>query len=60
MFEVLTTLQGDPNIQCLEKKARELQQKYDDIKWIVQTVALTQRLAQMQHAKVLKEQVDAA
>ena len=57
-FKVLTTLQEDPNIQCLETEAHELQQRYDDIKWITQTVALTQRLTWMQQEKALKEQVD--
>lgn len=59
-FEVLTTLQEDPNIQRLETEVHELQQQYDDIKGTTQTVALTQRLARIQQVKALKEQVDAA
>ena len=47
LFEVLTTLQEDLNIQRLEKEARELQQKYDEVKGTAQTVSLTQRLARM-------------
>jgi len=31
-FEVLTTLQEDPNIQRLEIEAHELQLKYNEIK----------------------------
>lgn len=57
-FEVLTSLQEDLNIQHLEIKACKLQQLYDEMKGTVQMVALTQRLAWMQQAKVLKEQVD--
>lgn len=48
LFEVLTTLQEGPNIQCLETEAREVHQKYDEVKGTTQTVALTQRLARMQ------------
>jgi len=40
-FKVLTTLQEDLNIQCLEIEARELQQRYDDIKGTTQMVVLT-------------------
>lgn len=58
-FEVLTNLQEDPNIQRLETEARELQQQYDSVRGTAQTVVLTQRPTQMQHAKALKEQVDA-
>lgn len=58
-FEVLTTLQEDPNIQCLETEARELQQQYDDIKGIAQTVVITHRFTQMQQEKPLKDQLDA-
>lgn len=47
-FEVITTLQEDPNLQCLETEARKLQQRYDDIKGTAQMMALTQRLAWMQ------------
>lgn len=59
-FEVLTTLQEDPTIQRLEIEARELQMQYDSVHGIAQTVVLTQRLARLQQAKELKEQVDAA
>ena len=58
-FEVLTTLQEDLNVQRLDTEVHKLQQQYDDIKWIAQTLALTQRLKQMQQAKALKEKVDA-
>lgn len=44
-FEVLTALQEDPNVECLETKACELQQRYDEVKGTMQTVSLTQRLA---------------
>lgn len=57
-FEVLTNLQEDPKIQCLEREVCELQQQYDNIKGTMKMVALTQRLAQMQQTKALKEQVD--
>ena len=50
-FEVLTSLQEDPNIQRLETKACELQQHYDEVKGTTQTVMLTQRLTKMQEAK---------
>lgn len=40
-FEVLTNLQEDPNIQCLETEVQELQQQYDNIKGTIQTMALT-------------------
>jgi len=40
-FEVLTTLQEDPNIQRLETEVRTMQQKYEKFKGNVQTVALT-------------------
>jgi len=59
-FEVLTTPQEDPYLQRLEIEVRELQQKYDEIKGTVQTVALTQRLARMQQEKAVKEHVDVA
>jgi len=58
-LEILTTLQEDPNIQCLETEAREIQQQYDSVWGTAQMVVLTQRLALMQQAKALKEQVDA-
>lgn len=45
LFEVLTTLQEYPNIQCLEIEVHELQQQYDNFKGTTQMVALTQRLA---------------
>lgn len=54
-FEVISTLQEDSNIQHLETEAHELQNKYDEVKENVQMVSLTQRLAQMQQAKALKE-----
>ncbi len=59
-FKVLNTLWEDPNVERLETKVHELQQKYDEVKGIAQTVALTQRLAWMQQEKALKEQVDVA
>ena len=59
-FKVLTTLQEDMNIEFLETEACELQQKYDEIKGTAPTVSLTQRLAWMQQAKALKEQVVAS
>ena len=59
-FEVLTSLQEDPTVQRLEIEARELQQCYDEVKWIVRTVSLTLRLAKLQEAKALKELVDVA
>ena len=40
-FEVLTTLQEEPNVECLETEARELQQKYDEVKWTTQMASLT-------------------
>jgi len=43
-FEVLTTLQEDLNIECLETKAHELEQTYDKVKGMVD---LTQRLTMM-------------
>lgn len=59
-FEVLTNIQEDPNIQCLEIEVRELQQHYDNVKGTAQTVALTERLAQMQQDKVVNEQMGIA
>ena len=38
-FEVLTSLQEDPNIQRLEMEAHELQQCYDEVKGKMRTVA---------------------
>ena len=58
-FEVLTTLEEDPNIQHLEIEVHELQQKYDGRKGTAPMMALTQRLVWMQQEKALKEQVDA-
>lgn len=52
------TLQEDPNVEHLETEVHELEQRYDEEKWIVQTVDLTQRFARMQEEKALKEQVD--
>jgi len=46
-FEVLTNLQEDPNIQCFETEAQEIQYKYDSVKGPAQIVALTQRLTLM-------------
>lgn len=59
LFEVLTDLQEETNIERLETEAHELQQHYDSVKGTTQMVALTQRLAQMQQAKALKEKLDA-
>ena len=59
-FVVLTSLQEDPNIQRLEIDTRELQVQYDSVRGTTQMVVLTQQLAKLQHAKALKEQVDAA
>ena len=58
-FEVLTTLQEDPNVEHLETEACEIQHRYEKVKGTTQMVSLTQRLALMQHAKALKEWVDA-
>jgi len=57
-FNVLTSLQEDPNIQRLEIEARELQQQYENVRGTTQTIILTQQLAKMQQARSLKEQVD--
>ena len=46
-FEVLTTLQEDPNVEHLETKVHELQESYDEVKGTAQMVYLTQRLAWM-------------
>jgi len=59
-FEVLTSLQEDPNVQRLETEAHEIQQRYHEVKGTAQTIVLTQRLEKLQEAKQLKEQVDAA
>lgn len=40
-FGVLSSLQEDPNIQCLETEACELQQQYDNVRGTVQTDILT-------------------
>jgi len=42
-FEVLTSMQEEPNIQRLEMEACELQQRYDQVKGSAQSIALTQR-----------------
>lgn len=47
-FAVLTSLQEDPNIQCLEMEERELQVQYDNVHRMTQTVVLTQQLAKLQ------------
>jgi len=57
---VVTRLQEDPMVQQLETEARELQQCYDEVKVTAHIVAITQRLANLQKAKALKEKVDAA
>ena len=57
-LEVLTNLQEDPNIQCLEIEVHEYQQQYDSVKGTAQTVVLTQWLVRMQQAKALKDKVD--
>ena len=54
-FEVLTSLKEDPNVQRLETEVRELQQRYEEVKGTVCTVALTHRLVKLQEAKTLKE-----
>ena len=53
-------MQEDPNVQRVETEVSELQQRYNEVKGIAQTVTLTQRLAKLQEAKQLKERVDAA
>lgn len=40
-LEVVTNLQEDPTLQRLEMEARELQQRYDEVKATVRTIALT-------------------
>lgn len=47
-FDVLTSLQEDPNIQRLEIEVYKLQQQYESVRGMIQTVVLTQRLAKMQ------------
>lgn len=59
-LEILTSLQEDPNLQSLATEARELQQWYNEVRVTARTVAITQRLAKLQEAKGLKEQVDIA
>ena len=54
-FGVLTSLQEDPNIQCLETEAHELQEQYENVRGTAQTIILTQRLVNMQQARALKE-----
>jgi len=54
-FEVLTTLQEDPNIEHLETEARKLQQRYDEVKGTTQMVSLMHMLSRMQQAKALNE-----
>lgn len=46
-------------LQQVETKERELQLCYDKVWWIVKTIAITQRLAKLREAQVLKAQVDA-
>ena len=58
-LKVVTNLQEDPTLQRLETEAQELQQRYDEVKVTMRTIALTQRLEKLQEAKMLKEQVDA-
>ena len=60
LLKVVTSLQEDPNVQRLEMEVRELQQLYDKFKVMTRTISITQRLAQLQEAKALKEQVDVA
>ena len=59
-FDVLTSLQEDPNIQCLEIEVHKLQDQYGNVRGTTQTFVLTQQLTKMQQARALKEQVDAA
>jgi len=54
-FEVLTTLQEDPNGERLETYMCELQKRYDKVKGTVKTVALKQRFVRMLEEKALKE-----
>lgn len=44
-FDALTTLQEDLNVELVETEAHELQKRYDEVKWTMQMVSLTQRLA---------------
>lgn len=55
LFEVLTSLQEDPNVHRLEIEVRELQEHYDEVKGTTHIVALTERLVKLQEAKALKE-----
>lgn len=50
-FELLTSLQEDPNVQWLEIEAWELQQCYDKVKGTMRTITLTERLAKLQEGK---------
>lgn len=56
---MITTVQEDPTIRQLESKARELQQAYDHLRGITQTIAITQHLATMREVQDMKIQVDA-
>jgi len=47
-------------VQRLKIEARELQQRYDEVKATMRTFAINQRLAKLQETKALKEKVDAA
>ena len=40
-FEVMTSLEDDPNVECLETEELELQQRYDEVKGTMQMVTLT-------------------
>jgi len=58
-LELVTSLQEDPNVQQLETEEMELQLNYDEVKATTCTITITWRLAKLQEAKALKEQVDA-
>ena len=57
-FDILTSLQEDPNIQCLEIESRQLHEQYDSVRGTTQTFIFTRQLAKMQQERALKEQVD--
>lgn len=59
-IDLLTSLQDDPIVQHIEAKVCTLQQAYDTYCREAKMVTITQRLAKMREAQVLKAQMDVA
>lgn len=57
-MEVLMSLQEDTTLKVLNTKFHDLQQKYDEVRAMVHTVAITQHLAKLQEARQLLTQVE--